>query len=111
MARSFRARAGEMNLVVTTHSPYILTSVNNLLQAGQLYSAASAETAKKLGQIIHKKHVFNPGEVGFYALGNGQATDIMEAETGLINAEVIDSVSNEIAVQFGQLLAEGHEKL
>jgi hypothetical protein len=34
----------------------------------------------------------------------------MEAETGLINAEVIDSVSNEIAVQFGQLLAEGHEK-
>ena len=53
---------------------------------------------------------FNLGEVAFYALNDGQATQIMDAETGLINAEVIDSVSNEIAVQFGQLLANGHEK-
>ncbi len=110
MARSFRARAGEMNLVITTHSPYILTSVNNLLQAGQLYSTASPEAAIKLGQIINKRHVFNPDEVNFYALNAGQAHQIMEKETGLINAELIDAVSSEIAIQFGQLLAEGHEK-
>ena len=110
MASSFRARAGEMSLVITTHSPYILTSTNNLLQAGGLYKTASAETAKKLGQIIPKRLVFEPGEVGFYALGNGAAHNIMDSETGLINAEVIDSVSNEIAVQFDKLLAEGHEK-
>jgi hypothetical protein len=110
MARSFRAREGEMNLVITTHSPYILTSINNLLQAGQLYSTASIETAQKLGRIINKKHIFKLGEVGFYGLGDGQAAQIMDADTGLINAEVIDSVSSEIAIQFGQLLAEGHEK-
>jgi predicted ATPase len=46
MARSFRARSGEMSLVITTHSPYILTSVNNLLQAGQVYSKASPEIEK-----------------------------------------------------------------
>ena len=58
MARSFRARENEMNLVITTHSPYILTSVNNLLQAGQLYSKASPEIDKKLSQIIPKRNVF-----------------------------------------------------
>jgi len=110
MARSFRARAGEMNLVITTHSPYILTSVNNLLQAGHLYSKASPEVGKKLQQIISKKYIFNHGEVGFYSLGKGLLADLMEPETGLINAEIIDSVSNEIAVQFGQLIAEGYEQ-
>lgn len=110
MARPFRARSGEMNLVITTHSPYILTSINNLLQAGQLYSTASPETANKLGQIVQKRHILKSGEVGFYALGNGAAYDIMDSETGLINAEVIDSVSSEIAIQFSQLLAEAHEK-
>ena len=110
MARSFRDRSGEMSLVLTTHSPYILTSINNLLQAGQLYSSASSETARKLGQIIPKRHVLEPGEVGFYALENGSANDIMDSDTGLINAEVIDAVSGEIAVQFSQLIAEGHEK-
>ena len=110
MARSFRARSGEMSLVITTHSPYILTSINNLLQAGQLYSTTSPETAQKLGQIINRKHVFNPGEIGFYALDSGKAQKIMDSDTGLIDAGMIDSVSNDIAIQFDQLLSEGYEK-
>jgi hypothetical protein len=40
MAEAFRVRNGKMCLVLTTHSPYILTSVNNLLQAGKLYEGA-----------------------------------------------------------------------
>ena len=110
MARSFRARSGEMNLVITTHSPYILTSINNLLQAGKLYSTASPESAKKIGQIIPKKLILEQGEVAFCALGKGDSHSIIDSDTGLINAEVIDSVSSEIAIQFDQLLAEGHEK-
>jgi ABC-type cobalamin/Fe3+-siderophores transport system ATPase subunit len=110
MAQSFRGRKGGMTLVITTHSPYILTSVNNLLQAGQLYAKASAASAKKLGSIIPKEQILKPGEVGFYALADGQAAPIMDKETGLINGDAIDQVSNDIAVQFGELLAEGHEE-
>lgn len=110
MAQAFRARNGEMHLVLTTHSPYILTSVNNLLQAGKLYSSASKESAKRLMQIIPKRRVFRPGEVGFYALQDGSARSILNGELGLIDADVIDQVSNDIAIQFDHLLSEANEK-
>jgi hypothetical protein len=110
MARAFRARNGEMCVVLTTHSPYILTSVNNLLQAGKLYAGASKEAAKRLARILPRKRTFSPGEVGFYALEDGKAKPILDPETGLIDGDVIDQVSNDIAIQFDKLLSEGNEK-
>jgi hypothetical protein len=110
MAQVFRAWDGNMLLVLTTHSPYILTSVNNLLQAGRLYSDVSDKEFMRLNRIIPRNRTFNPGEVGFYALEDGKAKSIVDGETGLIDADVIDQVSNDIAIQFDQLLSEGNEK-
>jgi hypothetical protein len=110
MAHVFRAWNGQMRLVLTTHSPYILTSINNLLQAGKLYATASGKEARRLSRIIPRTRTFNPGEVGFYALQDGKARSILDDETGLIDADVIDQVSNDIAIQFDELLAEGNEK-
>jgi hypothetical protein len=110
MAQAFRARKGKIRIVLTTHSPYILTSVNNLLQAGKLYATASGKEARRLSRIIPRTRTFNPGEVGFYALQDGKARSILDDETGLIDADVIDQVSNDIAIQFDELLAEGNEK-
>jgi hypothetical protein len=110
MARVFRARQGKMSLVLTTHSPYILTSINNLLQAGKLYDGAAPDVKKRLGSIVPLSQTLKPGEVGFYALENGGATSIIDSETGLIDAAVIDEVSDEIATQFDELLLEGNEK-
>ena len=110
MARAFRARNGEMCLVITTHSPYILTSINNLLQAGILYGETKPEAEQRLSQVVRKSQTFKPGEVGFYALNDGGAKSIMDKETGLIDGTVIDQVSNDIAIQFDKLLAEGNEK-
>ncbi len=110
MARAFRASDGEMSLVITTHSPYILTSINNLLQAGKLYGAADPPTKRKLNQILPESNSFKPGEVAFYALEDGHAKSILDPETGLIDATAIDQVSDDIAVQFDELLAEANEK-
>jgi predicted ATPase len=110
ITRSFRMRDDEMTLVITTHSPYILTSINNLLQAGRVYSEASTQTLKKLERIVPVDQILKPGEVGFYALESGEARRIMDRETGLINGDAIDQVSDDIAIQFGELLAEGHEE-
>lgn len=110
MARAFRTRKGEMCLVITTHSPYILTSINNLLQAGMLYAQTKQEEVQRLAQIVPRSQSFNVGEVGFYALKDGGANSIMDHETGLIDGAVIDQVSNDIAIQFDKLLAEGNEK-
>jgi ABC-type lipoprotein export system ATPase subunit len=110
MAQAFRARKSKICLVLTTHSPYILTSINNLLEAGKLYGGVSGKERQRLMKIIPRTHTFNPGEVGFYALEDGEAKSIVDGETGLIDADVIDQVSNDIAIQFDQLLAEGNEK-
>ena len=110
LARTFRVRKSEMSLVITTHSPYIVTSINNLLQAGKLYASLPASATEGLRRIIPRGRSLSPGEVAFYALQDGKATSIMDPETGLIDASVIDQVSNDIATQFDTLLLEGNEK-
>jgi hypothetical protein len=110
LARAFRARKSEMCLMITTHSPYILTSINNLLQAGKLYATLPAEAAERLQAIIPRAHCLPPGDVGFYLLQDGKASSIMDPETGLIDASAIDQVSNDIATQLDRLLWEGNEK-
>jgi hypothetical protein len=110
IAEVFRARQRQMSLILTTHSPYILTSINNLLQAGKLYSGATPDVKKRLEGVIPLSRTLKPGEVGFYALENGGAKSIIDSETGLIDAAVIDEVSDDIATQFDELLLEGNEK-
>lgn len=113
LGRVFRSRAYEMSLVVTTHSPYILTSFNNLLQAGKLYkrygeTPADPAKAFELSKIVPSS--FDPEVVSFYALEDGLARPIMDPETGLIDAAMIDQVSADIAIEFDKLLAEADEK-
>jgi AAA15 family ATPase/GTPase len=94
----------ELQLFITTHSPYILTSFNNLIQAGQISKQATPETVLKLNHIIqHEKHI-TPGTLSAYAMTNGYVNAIMDEETGLINSEYLDGVSEDIAVQFDELL-------
>lgn len=77
-------------LVLTTHSPYILTSLNNLMYAYLVGQKEPVETDK----IINKKYWVNPDEVSAYMLlPDGTYEDIVDKGEGLIKAEKIDSVS------------------
>jgi hypothetical protein len=106
MAETYRVRSKQMRLVVTTHSPYILTSLNNLLQAGQRFANADSVTAARIEKIIPRRRSLRPGEVSAYALSDGAARSILDPETKLIDAALIDSVSTELAVEFDRLLSE-----
>jgi len=87
-------------LLITTHSPYVLTSLNNMMYAykvGKLYS----EEADK---IIEKKYWVNPDDVSVYMmLPNGECEDILDREEGMIRAEKIDSVSRQLNSEFDLL--------
>jgi len=91
---------------ITTHSPYILTAFNNLIQAGKLAEelAGDAAALKKLHEIVPESRIISPKDVAAYYFDNGTARPIMDEETGLILAEEIDNVSEEIAIQFDKLL-------
>jgi len=88
-------------LLITTHSPYVLTSINNMMYAYTIGQIHNNEADK----IIEKKYWLNPDDVSVYMmLLNGECEDIFDREEGLIKAEKIDGVTNILNEQFSALL-------
>ena len=100
----YNARKDSLQFVITTHSPYILTALNNLLQAGILATDATEEKIEQISQHVPKSRFLTPQEVAVYSLENGYCKSIIDEETGLIDTNIIDEVSNELAIQFDELL-------
>lgn len=87
-------------LLVTTHSPYILTSFANLIQAHN----ASKKDEDLAMKIVRKKHWINFDDVSAYFIDKGKCTDILDRKNRLIDATAIDNVSNVINREFDKLL-------
>lgn len=102
ISTAYNLSSKKSQMVITTHSPYILTSFNNLLQAGHLLE--NGANKKKLFKIVPEFEVLKPGELNAYAFEDGGVTSLIDKETGLISADMLDQVSEEIAVQFEELL-------
>lgn len=88
---------------ITTHSPYILTSFNNLLYAGVLEEDEKVNK-EELYTIIPKEQILKRGTVAAFEMSGGTAKSIMSEETGMIFAEYLDRVSEETSIQFDKLL-------
>ena len=82
-------------LIITTHSPYILSVLNNLIYAGKLKSKSIDENL-----YLHFENI------SAYSLSNNKAKSILNKENNLIDANYIDDVSNDIANIFDKLLDE-----
>ncbi len=96
-------RAQKRRLVITTHSPYVLSKFNNLIKAGALDRGLSEDKASQLSRIIQKKFRIRPGTTQAYALNDGELKSIID-EDGLIAADYLDDISGEIAKEFSRLL-------
>lgn len=79
--------------VITTHSPFILYVINNLIQAHMAYDGAPPE-----GEFS-----INPDHVAAYCLGDNPRS-IVDEETKLLNLDEIDDVLDSIGKQFYDLL-------
>lgn len=88
------------NLILTTHSPFVLASINNLLLA--YYKGQSSP--KEVNKIIKKESWLNPKNFIAYELKNGKAKKIMDDKLGQIKENMIDSVSDSFADEFDKLL-------
>lgn len=85
---------------VSTHSPYVLTSLNNLILAGE--TLAEKGDAMK---VFPKRQTLRYDEVAAYSMRDGKAIDIMNDEYHLISAEAIDEASAEIGADFDKLMS------
>ncbi|WP_374175159.1 AAA family ATPase [Flavobacterium tructae] len=88
------------NLILTTHSPFVLASINNLLLA---YDKGQKKP-KEVNKIINKESWLNPKNFIAYELKNGKAKKIMNDRLGQISENMIDSVSDTFADEFDKLL-------
>lgn len=89
----------ESKFFITTHSPYILSSFNNLLLAGQA-AAVNAEQTTNAGYPSYL--CLNTNQFSAYQMNeDGTVTSILE--NGLINVNGMDGVSFELGVKLDQL--------
>jgi hypothetical protein len=95
----------DFSWAITTHSPYILTAFNDLIKAGQAAKACPEKTAE-IEKIVPKQYWIKEDDFAAYAFDgkDGILHPIMDKETGLINGDVLDDISETISGEFGQLL-------
>ena len=81
------------NFFITTHSPYILTTLNNALYSHQL---------GEKGRSIYELQI-DANKLTTNKVRNGSITDIIDKETNLVCAEEIDNCSSDICEIFDKL--------
>jgi hypothetical protein len=106
IALAFNARRpGGMKAFLTTHSPYILTTLNNLLLAGQFHQRRMSAVRKSaLAKIVPGDRALVPGQLGAFYMDREGCRSILDPDTGLIGASTIDKVSGDLTEQFDALL-------
>lgn len=87
----------------TTHSPFILTSLNNMLYAFKKGNNENKEVKEKIASIISRENWINPDLFSAYEIKNGKALSIFDRKTGLIRQNSIDIVSEEIIEDFRKI--------
>lgn len=97
--------------LITTHSPYILTSLNNLLLAGKLAGKLKGKNKKELFSVIDSDMILTINNMQCYALKDGISVSIISTENELIESEVIDEVSDNLSSEFDKLLELGYRQL
>lgn len=96
------------SVMVTTHSPYILGSLNNLLYASTLGQKLDKETD---AVIAHEKWLSASSTSAFH-VHSGMIEDIMDKDLLMIKNEVIDDISqviNDTSEQLMQLQLKQEE--
>jgi ABC-type dipeptide/oligopeptide/nickel transport system ATPase component len=90
-------------LFITTHSPYILSSFNNLMEAGKI-AKEQPDKKNEIEKVVPKEEWLNPDDVNAYSITAGKLESLIDKETKLISQNHLDSVSDDLAIDFGKLL-------
>ncbi len=97
----------ESCFVVTTHSPYILSSFNNLIEAGQA-ARNNPKLRDQVAKIIPEQYWIKEGDFKAYAIENGELESILN-ESGFVEGNYLDQVSEVIGNEFDELLRLEYE--
>ncbi len=94
------ANSNENQVMITTHSPYILTASNNLLYAGKVGTINNS-----VDSIIKKEMWLKPSSFGAYMIGGttNYTKSIIDDEFQEIESEEIDRISKVIRNDYAEI--------
>ena len=109
ISQVFNATEKKHKFIITTHSPYILTAFNNLIQAGNTLKALREkpeqnDLLKDLFKIVPENQTLDINDVAAYTIKNGMIESLINEENNLIDTNIIDDVSNEFSQVFEKLI-------
>jgi len=107
---SEKINASKANIVLTSHSPYILSVFDNLIYAKDVYDRADEAHKEKVTALVNVDAMINFDDVAAYSFDdNGIVTYANDAETRSTGAYALDTASTETANVFNELLAIDNE--
>lgn len=107
---SYFANINNSSILITTHSPYILTSVNALYCAGKIIQNYT-DVAKKVYDIIGNKCEIYPGNVTAFKINKDTSIqNLVNDSFDEINTEMIDEISDSINEEYMELFYLSKEK-
>ena len=105
-----KVNVSKANLILTSHSPYILSVFDNLIYAKDVYDRADAERKEKVAALVNPEAMISYDNIAAYSFDDhGIVTFINDPETRSTGAYALDAASNETANVFNELLAIDNE--
>ena len=98
-----RINQSNSKLIITTHSPYILTALDNLIQAHNT-AQVNSETEEKVKKLVPPERWVAFDRVACYYFKDGKCESTLDEEYRSIGPSNIDDVSEEIGHVYDQLL-------
>ena len=92
---------GQNGVFITTHSPYILGTINNLLYANKISSFVNRE---ELQQIITQNKWISFEKLSAFYIEKGIAQECVDREFEAIQNEVIDGASEDINEDYDKMV-------
>ncbi|WP_122549799.1 AAA family ATPase [Pseudomonas viridiflava] len=105
IAAAYNAEMNAGDFVITTHSPYILTAFNNLIQADNAVRAFGEHgDPSSVYQLVPAEQHIRFDDVSAHMVLDGAVTSIMDDEYQLIQADAIDQASEYFSARFEKLI-------
>lgn len=97
------ANLNRNRLIITTHSPYILTTIDNLIQAKNTFNTKN-ELISEIKSIVPENIWVEFDSISCHYFDNGFSNSTLDEENRSIGASNIDDVSTELSETFEKLL-------
>ena len=103
IACAYNAQKRQGTFTITTHSPYILTAINNLIQAANTLNQRYVD-AEVVNEIVPFDQTIDFDDISAYIVDKGTVKSILDEELRLIQADAVDAVSQHFSEKFEKLI-------